>query len=261
MDEKTNAVVDALRNGVEMMGKATETINDLRAKLAASEAACAQMRAALERGKKQAFLRLVDLHHAEECPDFDRIEVWKPTLRCCCSGEVWWPKREEAAAALHFTELALATDAGRNWLSPEEAERLRRELADFAQRERLLTAQRDSAERAAGVTSTFPKLVSEEECARRCREVALEFEYIGGVSEELVEALTELRATRAELAKVRAKSKERRRLLESQKPGDWPRGMWGPFCPWCRKYQPWSDEEPQEHAEDCALVAALRGEP
>lgn len=85
--------------------------------------------------------------------------------------------------------------------------------------------------------------------------------YIGGVSEELVEALTELRATRAELAKVRAKSKERRRLLESQKPGDWPRGMWGPFCPWCRKYQPWSDEEPQEHAEDCALVAALRGEP
>ena len=44
MDDKTNAVVDALRNGVEMMGRATETINDLRAKLAASEAEAARLR-------------------------------------------------------------------------------------------------------------------------------------------------------------------------------------------------------------------------
>lgn len=199
MDEKTNAVVDALRNGVEMMGKATETINDLRAKLAASEAACAQMRAALERGKKQAFLRLVDLHHAEECPDFDRIEVWKPTLRCCCSGEVWWPKREEAAAALHFTELALATDAGRNWLSPEEAERLREELADLKIRMprmpfdvRCADALADAVNKlvvSGKINSRSPAAdalldyrnppneppegyVSGEECARRCREVA-----------------------------------------------------------------------------------------
>ena len=62
---------------------------------------------------------------------------------------------------------------------------------------------------------------------------------------------------RAELAKVRAKSEERRKALESLKMGDLPRGMWGPFCPWCRKYQPWGDG-PQEHSEDCGLVMALK---
>ena len=173
-----------------VVGEFQSEASGLRAKLAASEAACAEMRAALERGKKQAFLRVTDLHHAEECPDFDRIEVWHPTIRCCCSGDAWWPKREEAAVALHLAELALAS-AGRGWLSPEEAEQKFKELNDALEEVERLRKELERPRIPIWKTATGQSLlerngyVSEEECARRCREVgeALEAEFMKRINE------------------------------------------------------------------------------
>ncbi len=58
--------------------------------------------------------------------------------------------------------------------------------------------------------------MTDAELDAKIKDVALDCEdfYVGAVSLEFVAALTDLRAARAELAKVRTKSEERRRLLE-----------------------------------------------
>lgn len=133
----------------------------LRAKLAASESAAGAMRAALE--------------HEIMC----RACGEEGCESCARSGG------ECSSAA------ALATDAGKGWLSPEEAERLQQthritqatlsatlEEAERLRKE-LADMQKAMASRVAlykQVKGSLPGYVSEEECARRCRKTAKVFE-------------------------------------------------------------------------------------
>lgn len=75
-------------------------------------------------------------------------------------------------------DAALATDAGRGWLSPEEAERLRKDLKDYKDANEQLSAALTSADNRYHLLLDATEkggLVSEEECERRCREVAIQF--------------------------------------------------------------------------------------
>ena len=70
-------------------------------------------------------------------------------------------ERSDEGSRFHSAcEAALATDAGKGWLSPEEAERLRKGYDETT------AAMVEDHLRSHGL------VVSEEECARRCREVA-----------------------------------------------------------------------------------------
>ena len=131
MDDKTNAVVDALRNGVEMMGRATETINDLRAKLAASEAEAARLRKLFDdagQGEHNV-LALVDHYQEEAIASEANAAQMRSALMLVFAD--WDQLRmegmldQQAEPIENAMTAALATDAGKSWLSPEEAAEIR----------------------------------------------------------------------------------------------------------------------------------------
>ncbi len=152
-------------------------LRDLAKKLAASEAAAAQMRAALEECAPSIAVLSRDDRHA-------------PSMR------------KQMANAERLLFAALAADAGKGWLSPEEAARQKAEIRKLhalriedgqeAERLRKELEQRETHHKelhnaneqlSASLTSADNRyyllldatekggLVSEEECARRCREV------------------------------------------------------------------------------------------